>query len=306
MKTKRVIPKQITEYDLKLLKVYLAVVEHDGFSNAASALGITRSTISIHMSNLETRLGYRLCNRGRKGFSLTEEGSSVYAAALQLFDTFDDFSKLVTTLGHELSGELVLLCAEQLDNSKQKKLGEVICFIHDQYPNLNLVLDGGSIDYIEKQLLNEKAHAGVYPCYHTLDGLEYQSIFTEAIFLCCHKEHEFFHLTDTQISDQMLSQAKAIHPGVDINFQGREQLNRLNLVAKSYQFDTRKAMIASGRYLGFLPQSYIQQELNNGSIRIIKPSECFYDFELSLVTKKVSREPQKLTLVKSAFNHVFL
>ncbi|GLX81460.1 LysR family transcriptional regulator [Thalassotalea eurytherma] len=299
------IRKPVTEYDLKLLKVYLAVVEHGGFSSAASALGLTRSTISIHMSNLETRLGYKLCNRGRAGFSLTEQGREVYSASLKLFDSFDDFGRLIGSLGHQLTGELVILCAEQLDAAKQKKLGQVIQFIHDQFPNLHIVLDGGSIEFIEKQLLSEKAHAGLYPCYLPLDGLEYKKVFSETIYLCCSEQHHFFQLTDTQLTEKMLATASAIHPGIDIDVKGREQLNKLNLSAKSYQFDTRKAMINSGRYLGFLPQSYIQQELNNGSMRIIKPSECFYDFELSLVNKKITREPKKLELINLAFKHAF-
>ncbi|WP_286263777.1 LysR family transcriptional regulator [Thalassotalea atypica] len=306
MNFKNIAQKQITEYELKLLRVFMAVVEHGGFSSAATILGITRSTISIHMANLETRLGYRLCNRGRSGFSLTEQGREVYGATQKLLDSFDDFSKFINTLGHELNGELVLLCADQLDSAKQKRLGQVIQKIHDQCPNLNLVLDGGSIEYIEKQLLNEKAHAGLYPCYHSLDGLEYSSVFSEAIYLCCSEEHEFFKLTDTQLTDEMLAKAYAVHPGIEIDSKGKEQLNRLNLSAKSYQFDTRKAMVLSGRYIGYLPQSYIQQELNQGSIRIIKPSECSYNFELSLVNKKVSREPQKLAVIKQAFEAVFV
>jgi len=297
--------KQVTEYDLKLLKIFLSVVEHGGFSSAASVLGITRSTISIHMNNLETRLGYKLCNRGRSGFSLTEEGRGVYTATLNLLGSFDDFSKQLNTLGSQISGELVILCADQLDKNKQKQLGSVIQKVHDWQPNLNLVLDGGSIEYIEKQLLNEKAHIGFYPSYHKLDGLEYKNIFTEAIYLCCSKDHEFFTLTDTQLTPAMLSQALAIHPGVDIDHSGKKQLSKLNLTAKSYQFDTRKAMIHSGRYIGFLPQSYIQQELNSGEIRIIKPSDCYYNFHLSMVNKKVNREPQKVAIAKQAFNQVF-
>jgi hypothetical protein len=35
-----------------------------------------------------------------------------------------------------------------------------------------------------------------------------------------------------------------------------------------------------------MPQSYIQQELNNNEIRIIKQSVLTYQFDLSLVDKK--------------------
>jgi hypothetical protein len=80
-----IIPKAITEYDLRLLRVFVSVVEHGGFSAAEKGLGITRSTISVHMSNLETRIRLRLCLRG--GFLLTEDGRSVYRAVINLFDS---------------------------------------------------------------------------------------------------------------------------------------------------------------------------------------------------------------------------
>ena len=40
----------ITEYDIKLLNVFKSVVENGGFAAAEDELGLTRSTISIHMN----------------------------------------------------------------------------------------------------------------------------------------------------------------------------------------------------------------------------------------------------------------
>ena len=82
-------------------------------------------------------------------------------------------------------------------------------------------------------------------------------------------------------------------------------LKKLNLSAKSYQFDTRQTMILSGRYLGYMPQSYIQQELNAGEIRIIQPSVLTYQFNLSLVSNKSPREANKVKLLRNAFNTAF-
>ncbi|MGH8844684.1 MAG: helix-turn-helix domain-containing protein, partial [Advenella sp.] len=60
---------QVTDFDLRLLRVFRTVAKMGSFTAAESALGITRSAISLHMSDLEKRLGMRLCQRGRAGFS---------------------------------------------------------------------------------------------------------------------------------------------------------------------------------------------------------------------------------------------
>ncbi len=300
-----IIPRPVTDYDLRLLRIFVSVVEYGGFAAAEKALGVTRSTISVHMSNLEARMKLTLCLRGRGGFLLTEDGQAVYRAVIDLLGSINDFSLLIGTLGKELSGELVILCADKLDDTKQKKLAAVIQLIHDSSSNLHVVLDSDSISNIEKQLLNDKAHIGLFPKYQAVDGLQYDSLFNEPVYLCCGKEHAFFSKVDSQITAEELAAMPAIHPGIDIDNLGREQLVKLNLSAKSYQFDTRKTMILSGRYLGFMPQSYIQKELNKGEIRIIQPSELTYQFNLSLVSKKIPREVKKIELLTDTFNQVF-
>jgi DNA-binding transcriptional LysR family regulator len=300
-----IIPKPITEYDLRLLRIFASVVEHGGFSAAENTLGITRSTISVHMSNLEARMKLKLCLRGRGGFSLTEDGQAVYRAVISMFDSLNDFSLLVNTLGKELSGELIILCADQLDANKQKKISKVIDFIHSKQPNLHIVLDGDSISNIEKLLLKEKAHMGIFPGYQQIEGLNYELLSSEPIYLCCSKNHELFNKVDTKISSEYLATVAAIHPGIDIDIEGREQLKKLNLNARAYQFDTRKTMILSGKYIGYMPQSYIQDELNIGKIRIIKPSELTYQFKLSIVNKKAPRELNKVKLLHEAFYKAF-
>lgn len=296
-----IIPKPVTEYDLRLLRIFKAVVEHGGFAAAETALGITRSTISIHMTNLETRMKLTLCVRGRGGFALTEAGQSVYYAALTLFESLNDFSLLVGSLEKEYSGELVILCADQLDYSKQKQLSKVIQTLHDTAPNLHLVLDGDSINNIEKLLLKDKAHVGILPCYQPVEGLTYTPLSSETMYLCCGAEHPLFSVNDANISTEQLHQAQTVHPGIEIDNLGIQKLQQLTLAAKSYQFDTRKAMILSGRYIGFLPKSSITNELKNNDVRMIKPETLHYQFDLSLVFKKSPREANKINLLKQAF-----
>jgi len=297
--------KAVTEYDLRLLRIFRAVVESGGFAAAEPQLGITRSTISVHMSNLEKRMRLKLCVRGRGGFALTEAGQAIYQGMLSLNDSLNDFSCLVNSLGKDLGGELVILCADQLDSTKQQKLAEVIRLLHDHSPGLQLVLDGDSLQNIEKALLRDKAHAGLFPCYHPIEGLQYKPIFSEKIYLCCSAQHPLFDLPDHKINSAQLADCPAVHPGIDIDSLGRARLKKLNLTARAYQFDTRKAMVLSGRFLGYLPQSYIEQELQQGQIRIIQPESMSYQFELSLVSKRIPREQNKIALLQQIFDQVF-
>ena len=67
---------RLRDMDVQLLRLFLTIVESGGFSAAQGTLGMAPSTISTQMTKLETRLGFRLCDRGKSGFRLTPKGNA--------------------------------------------------------------------------------------------------------------------------------------------------------------------------------------------------------------------------------------
>lgn len=65
--------------DLNAVRIFVKVVEADGFSGASRALGLPKSTISRKVQELEAVLGQRLAHRNTRGISLTEAGRSLYS-----------------------------------------------------------------------------------------------------------------------------------------------------------------------------------------------------------------------------------
>ena len=98
----------VTDSDLRLLRVFRAVVACGGFAAAELELNINRSTISRHIKDLETRLGVSLCRRGRGGFALSEEGNAVYAATGRLLAALDAFRAEVDEVHERITGTLAL------------------------------------------------------------------------------------------------------------------------------------------------------------------------------------------------------
>ncbi|HLB81274.1 MAG TPA: LysR family transcriptional regulator, partial [Dongiaceae bacterium] len=62
---------KLNDIDVKLLRVFAAIVEAGGFAAAQAQLNVSPSRISTQIADLEARLGMRLCQRGRVGFRLT-------------------------------------------------------------------------------------------------------------------------------------------------------------------------------------------------------------------------------------------
>ena len=68
---------KLADIDIKLLRVFLAIVEAGGFAAAQAQLNLSPSRISTLLADLEARLGMRLCQRGRVGFRLTDKGRAL-------------------------------------------------------------------------------------------------------------------------------------------------------------------------------------------------------------------------------------
>ena len=97
---------QLSDADLRLLRVFKAVVDCGGMASAELELNLAMSTISRHVKDLETRLGLVLCRRGRAGFALTPEGEQIYAATEQLLAATDAFRSSLHDVHRRLGGDL--------------------------------------------------------------------------------------------------------------------------------------------------------------------------------------------------------
>jgi DNA-binding transcriptional LysR family regulator len=113
------------------LEAFAAVVEHGGFSRAAEALGVSKSTISKQVSRLEARLGVSLFNRSTRAVHLTGAGAAFHARVGELVVAADEAAKEVAeqqivpqgllrvtapaTFGHRYLGPVVteFLCAHR-------------------------------------------------------------------------------------------------------------------------------------------------------------------------------------------------
>ncbi|TFZ33058.1 LysR family transcriptional regulator, partial [Pseudomonas syringae] len=91
---------QVSDFDIRLLRLFKSVVAAGGFSAAESVLGIGRSAISQQLSDLEQRPGLRLCQRGRACFSLTDAGRWAHQSSLQLLSAQESFRTEVNGLHH--------------------------------------------------------------------------------------------------------------------------------------------------------------------------------------------------------------
>ncbi|MEG5265286.1 LysR family transcriptional regulator [Pseudomonas sp. JDS28PS106] len=290
---------QVSDFDIRLLRIFKSVVEAGGFSAAEGVLGIGRSAISQHMSDLEQRLGLRLCQRGRAGFSVTAEGREVYQSSLQLLSALESFRTEVNGLHRHLRGELNIGLTDNLVTMPHMRITHALAQLKDRGPNVQINIRMIAPNEVEQGVLDGRLHVGVVPQTSALPGLDYASLYSERSLLYCAVGHPLFYVDDAQLADERLASQDAIAPTFRLPAEIQDHYRALSCTASASDREGMAFLILTGRYIGYLPDHYAAAWVQQGRLRALKPATRFYD--LSLVT--VTRRGRRPHLVLESFLH---
>jgi DNA-binding transcriptional LysR family regulator len=241
------------------------------------------------MSDLEQRLGLRLCQRGRAGFSLTEEGREVYQSALQLLGALESFRTEVNGLHQHLRGELNIGLTDNLVTLPHMRITHALAQLKDRGPDVRIQIRMIAPSQVEQGVLDGSLHVGVVPQASPLSGLEYEFLYGERSLLYCAVGHPLFYVDDNQLADDRLNTQDAIAPTFRLPAEIQALYQTLNCTASASDREGMAFLILTGRYIGYLPDHYASFWVQQGRLRALKASERFYDLNLCWVTRKGRR-----------------
>ena len=276
----------IQDVDLKLLRVFREVARHEGFSAAQDALNTTQSAISMSMSQLEDRLGMRLCERGVKGFRLTEHGKEVLVCADRLFAALDEFRSDTARLKGRITGTLRLGFVDNVSFCGEFRVPEAISLLKERYGELSIDIFVGAPQELEERLLDGRMRAAVGLFHRRNSRLHYCNLFVEDHELFCGGSHPFYDEEDRALVDEVLLRS---------NYVGRDYLEAyrplkppidFSPVASSQYIEGLATLVLSGAYLAYLPTHYAATWAALGRMRSIRPDEFRRSVNISLVYRK--------------------
>lgn len=275
---------QMGDADLRLLRIYRKVVECGGFSAAEVELGISRAAISMAMNDLETRLGLRLCQRGRSGFAVTDEGAEVYESALQLLASVEGFRTRVNGLHAQLKGELNIGITDNLVTMPEMHITNALRALKEKGPDVRINIRMIPPSDIELAVLDGRLHTGVIPDLKILPGVHYMPLYEEASQLYCSDEHPLF--TMDEATEVELGHHDAVVPAYAQTPEIKEVHEPLKPAATASDREGVAFLILSGRYIGYLPTHYAERWVRDGRMRALTPQRWHYSTHYSAITRK--------------------
>ncbi|GBR49375.1 LysR family transcriptional regulator [Acetobacter pomorum] len=247
----------VSEIDLRLLRVFHTVAEQGGFSAAEITLGKSKSSISLDISALETRLGLTLCLRGRSGFALTDEGREVLEATHALFLNLEQFRQKVNQASGMLSGTFNLYVPDNIQIHGETPLVKAIHTFTQNHPSVFMNLHSAATKEVEVAVINGQATAGIALYAQGQAPLGSRPLVAEASFLFCGARHPLFHTPEEEITLDVLTSQRMISVADAATSKAWEEIRpHFTYHAKADKVDARALLILSGGYIGFLPEIF--------------------------------------------------
>ena len=268
-----------------LLETFVTVVECGGFSDAQYALGITQSAISIRIRDLETSLGYRVCERGRGGFRLTERGEIAYQKARDILRSARDFDAELLELRDAVTGDLRIGMVDAVNSLPGLNLAQALQRFLARPNEVRLEIVVASPADLTQQLITGELHAAIAPFRNQITDLTYEELCSEEHRLYCGRSHPLFALPDAEVSPQEIAQHPLCQRSYDMLVS--PDLGSPEPKAVVDNMEAMAMLIETGQYIGPLPAHYAEAWVTDGKLRELSHPRLRWHSPFCLATRRI-------------------
>jgi DNA-binding transcriptional LysR family regulator len=275
--------KRLHQVDLRLLRVFGTVVQHGGFAAAQVALDLEQSTVSIHMSNLERRIGLKLCHRGRGGFRLTPDGERVYDAYRRLDRALDTFVSEIESIRGSLVGDIHIAAPSALISGVRSPFCEAIARFQAREGEPHIELHVCPTTEIEVGVCDGRYDLGMSTPPRRAVGLEHIFLYKETQSLYCAKSHPIFKRPDDELSVDEIRKYHGVQHAHSSHLQHPFERSASAIASSS---EASVNFILSGQYIGYLPDDFASIWVQRREMRPIKPETFKIELDAGLIVRK--------------------
>jgi DNA-binding transcriptional LysR family regulator len=265
--------------DINGLRTFVEVYKTGSFSKAGKKLGKVQSAISSTISNLEIDLGVELFDRSRKYPVLTEYGKALLKDSQSILEQFEILENRASFFSK--GNEPKLRIAADF-NVIDKAFFSTLKQMDEIFPETSVeILNSTLVDAISV-VKNKIADIGIYASQETEinDKIVKERIGKLKIVPACNVEHALAKKKNVSRNDLIKHKQIAITGRyMPINYKDYTISDRVWLIENG---NLVKKLIIEGMGWGLLPQTYIEQELEEEKLKIINCDYSKKDIRINI------------------------
>lgn len=269
--------------DLKLIRIFLRVVDAGGLSVAQADLNLALSSISERISALEERFGLKLCRRGRGGFALTKAGEEFYDECQRLIGTLDQFSARVTGLSSSLPRHVTLGLVDNMISDPLCPVSPALARFVEMAPNTHIEIITLTPGELLREVIAQKVDLVIGSFPRMALGLAYIDLHEETHNLYCAAGHPLFQVADAEVGIETVREHRIIARG----YWASRDIRIFAIAAPHATVSNMEAeahLILSGAYIGYLPDHFAR--LFGPRLRPLRPDLFSYKAKFQIATRQ--------------------
>ncbi|MES2068840.1 MAG: LysR substrate-binding domain-containing protein [Pseudomonadota bacterium] len=285
--------------DLSVLRIFKAVAEEGSVTKAAARTHRVQSNVSARLAQLEQSLGVPLFHRSGRNLVITVEGSRLLEYTDRLLQLAEEAQTAVRG-SDKPAGKLRV---GAMETTAAARLPKVLAAFHQQYPDVDLLLDTGTTDYLVQEVLNHRLDMALIAAPFVHPDLLQIPVFEEELVLLTEHAHG------------AVSSAQDIAKKTLLVFKSgcsyRRRLERWFADAgctplRTLEFGTFEAIVgcvAAGMGVALMPRAVLQRRDLGDSIRLHTVTADIAKVETLMIWRKeITHHPARQAFADSLRN----
>lgn len=171
--------------DFKTLKTFQMIVKYGSFIRAADEMNYVQSTVTMQIQKLESELGIRLIERGKK-IRLTEAGRLFYEQSLQIVKNIEQLQMNLSDLQLGERGNIRLGVTEP---TASYRLPGILERFLSQFPKIRISVDVANTPTLSERLLKGDIDLALCSTPDLGSDLYFEPLFKEDFVVLMPKNH---------------------------------------------------------------------------------------------------------------------
>ena len=284
------------------LEMFVAVVDEASVCKAAERVHRTQPAVSMALRKLEQELDDSLFDRSnRQDFKLTPSGELLYEYAMRLLNVRREALMAMEDLNNAKTGRLRIGANESISFYL---LPEITSSFQKNYPNVKIEVRCDNSDNLLRDLQERKLDVALLSHIPELSGFEALPIMRDELVLITSPRHSLAYYDSVSIKE--LANESFIAEDVCSPWRKRfveafaKQQTPLNIIVDNAPIETIKKMVEMNLGVGFVPLMCVKEELERGSLSIVK----LRDFQQERTLWAVQRKHAPPSYAAKAFMRV--
>lgn len=283
---------------IETFHIFFDLVETASFSRAAEMHGITQSAVSQQIRALECKFKITLIERGKKNFSVTDEGRAMLGAAREILKAYDALGQKIEELKTSVRGTIQIAAVHSIG---LHELPPYLKEFKKKYRDVEINLEFLRSAQVYQAVLDGRVDLGLVAFPMERRGIKVESFWKDKLVLICPPSHRLAQRERLRLRD--LDGEKFVSFSYDqptrkaIDQMLAKEGIRIQIAMEFDNIETVKRVVEIESGIAIVPRAAVVEEVRGGNLVAVDIVGADMWRPLGLLTKK----KKALTTAQTAF-----